>query len=156
MDALYSFWQWSRVGTLQKAAGSAQSAGRALIIMDAGLASEENVRLLGEAGFSYLVNDTRRLRGRYGEAFLEEEGFEPLPGRKPGQEVKVKLIEQPLSQARPGQAEGPAPPEGLSEFLLLCKSPRRGAKEEAMLSGAEMRYTEALQKLQKRVQGGGN
>ncbi len=66
----------------------------------------------------------------------------------------MKLIEQPLSQARPGQAEGPAPPEGLSEFLLLCKSPRRGAKEEAMLSGAEMRYTEALQKLQKRVQGG--
>ena len=139
---------------LQKAAGSAQSAGRALIIRDAGVASEENVRLLGEAGFSYLVNDTRRLRGRYGEAFLEEEGFEPLPGRKPGQEVKVKLIEQPLSQARPGQAEGPAPQEGLSEFVLLCKSRRRGAKEEAMLSGAEVRYTEALQKLQKRVQEG--
>ena len=58
-------------------------------------------------------------------------------------------MEQPLSQARPGQAEGPAPPEGLSEFVLLCKSPRRGAKEEAMLSGAEVRYTEALQKLQK-------
>ena len=71
---------------LQKAAGSAQSAGRALHWTREWPA---RCRLLGEADFSYLVNDTRRLRGRYAEAFLEEEGFEPLPGRKPGQEVKV-------------------------------------------------------------------
>ncbi len=72
--------------------------------MDAGLASEENVRLLGEAGFSYLVNDTRRLRGRYGEAFLEEEGFEPLPRTqaRPGGKSEAHRAASEPGAPRPG------------------------------------------------------
>lgn len=139
---------------LEKAVGSSGSGSLPLVIMDAGVATEKNVRLLREGGFSYLVNDSRRRRGRYRQAFQQEEGFEPVAGRKPGQEVRVKRIEEPLGKKRPSHAEGQEHREGLSEFVVLCKSRRRRAKEEAIVSGAEMRCLEALEKLQKRVQGG--
>ncbi len=139
---------------LEKAVGLPRNGGRALVIMDAGIASEKNVRLLREGRFSYLVNDTRRLRERYRQAFLEEEGFEPVPGRKAEQQVRVKRIEEPLSKKDLHHPEEEEPQEGLSEFVVLCKSRPRRAKEEAILSGARMRYMEALEKLQKRVEGG--
>ncbi|MFT4638464.1 MAG: hypothetical protein ACI8T1_001785 [Verrucomicrobiales bacterium] len=43
---------------------------RTLVIVDAGVATADNLTLLRDHGFSYLVNDSRKHRGRYHPEFL--------------------------------------------------------------------------------------
>ncbi|MEA2069454.1 MAG: transposase [Verrucomicrobiota bacterium] len=67
---------------------------RPVVILDAGFASEENIKLLEERGCFYIVNITRGSRTRYAEHF-ENETFSPLPGRKVDKQVEVKRIADP-------------------------------------------------------------
>ena len=115
-----------------------------LVIMDAGIATADNLALLREHGFGYLVNDTRIQRKRYLECFRQEDEFGIIPGRPGNPPVMVRSMDDPL-------AEGP---QTAPERLLLCKSEQRGDKEDAMLSNAEKRFLLAVEKLATRIEKG--
>lgn len=109
-----------------------------VVILDAGFASEANIKLLEERGCSYLVNITRGSRTRYAESF-ENETFSPLPGRKADKQVEVKRITDPENDDR---------------CLVLCRSAQRREKEQAMISTAEERFLADGEALRKRIEKG--
>ena len=111
---------------------------RPVVILDAGFASEENIKLLEERGCSYIVNITRGSRSKYAEHF-ENETFSPLPGRKPDKQVEVKRIDDPENESR---------------RLVLCRSAQRREKEQAMISTAEARFLADGESLRKRIEKG--
>jgi hypothetical protein len=108
-----------------------------LVILDGGLATEENIASIRGAGLDYLVNESRRRRQRHAELF-DSDGFVPVPGRASGEEVLVKTA--------PGELDG--------ETLVLCRSSGRADKERAILSGAERRLLADLGALGKSVASG--
>ena len=109
-----------------------------VVILDAGFASRENIAMLKERGYSYLINITRGSRTQYAE-FFEKETFEALPGRKEEQKVEVKRITDP---------------EDEESLLLLCRSAQRRLKEEAMVSKAEARFLADVTALGERIKEG--
>ncbi len=130
------------VESLRQAAGYPESVellpeAQVLVIVDAGVATAANLKLLAKAHFHYLVNDTRRGRTKWRAQFAQEECFEVLPGREDKTEVKVRAVDLP------GQAR-----------LVLCKSQGRRDKELAIRSGAETRFLAGLEKLHARLQKG--
>mgnify|MGYP001562665305 FL=1 len=108
-----------------------------LVILDAGVATAGNLKLLAKAKFHYLVNDTRRGRKKWRAEFAQEEKFQPLAGREHKSEVKVRALD-----VKGGQR------------LVLCKSQGRREKELAIRSGAEKRFLAGLEKLHARLQKG--
>lgn len=113
-----------------------------LIVMDAGIASKKNRKLLRDNGYSYLVNDTRNQRGHYLEAFKEDNKFKTVPGRENKSPVRVRLLNEKL-QSGSGEA---------SERVVLCKSHKRGSKEKAIMSNAEKRFRGEIEKLARRIE----
>lgn len=113
-----------------------------IVVLDGGIATRKNLTLLQEHGFSYLVNDSRRQRGRYSEQFAEDNEFSVVEGRDEKTPVRVRLMDDPLGD------------DDLNERIILCKSEARGAKEEAIVSKAEHRFIEELTKLVARVEKG--
>jgi len=109
-----------------------------VVILDAGFASAENLALLEQRGFSYIVNITRNSRLKYAEGFKSAD-FKELEGRASNKKVEVKTIVDPEYDHR---------------RLLLCKSALRASKEEAMISKAEVRFIEDAKKLKKRIETG--
>ena len=109
-----------------------------VVILDAGFASEENIKMLEERGCSYIVNITRGSRARYADSF-ENETFSPLPGRKTDKQVEVKRITDPENENR---------------CLVLCRSAQRREKERAMISKAEERFLLDGESLRQRIEKG--
>jgi len=107
------------------------------VIMDGGLATDANKQLLRASGYHFLVNDKRTGRSGWHREFAAD-GFQPIAGRQPGQEVLVRMIELPEA----------------GERLLLCKSAGRREKELAIRSGAELRWRRDLEKLERRLRTG--
>jgi len=127
------------VQSLRQAAGYPESAellpaAKVLVIVDAGVATAANLKLLAKAHFHYLVNDTRRGRKKWQAQFAQEEQFQVLPGREDQTEVKVRAVDLPGGQR-----------------LVLCKSQGRREKELAIRSGAEKRFVAGLEKLHARL-----
>lgn len=114
-----------------------------LVVMDAGVASRKNLDLLHAHGFGYLVNDTRGQRNRYLAAFREQKDFQIVPGRDGKEPVWVRVMDDPHA---PGREDASA------ERVVLCKSQPRGNKEQAIVSNAERRFLDALEKLASRVE----
>lgn len=109
-----------------------------VVILDAGFASAENLTLLRELGYSYLINITRGSRQKYAEEFAAS-GFERLPDRAENQQVEVRKITDP---------------EDAQSVLVLCRSAQRRLKEVAMISTAEQRFLKDSERLQARVSKG--
>ncbi len=114
-----------------------------LVVMDAGVASRKNLKLLHTHGFGYLVNDTRGQRGQYLAAFREQKGFQIVPGREGKEPVWVRVMNDPNATDQEGVP---------AERVVLCKSQPRGNKEQAIVSNAERRCLDALKKLASRVE----
>ena len=132
----------SMVESLRQAAGYPESAellppAQVMVIVDAGIATVANLKLLAQAHFHYLVNDTRRGRKKWQAEFAQEEQFRTLPGREDKTEVKVRSLDLKSS-----------------ERLVLCKSQGRRDKELAIRSGAETRFVTGLERLHARLQKG--
>jgi transposase len=132
----------SMVQSLRAAAGYPESKdlvppAQVMVVVDAGVATVANLKLLAQAHFHYLVNDTRRGRKKWQVEFALEEQFHPLPGREHQTEVRVRALDLKNS-----------------ERLVLCKSQGRRQKELAMRSGAETRFLTGLEKLHARLQKG--
>ena len=106
-----------------------------LIILDSGLASEENLKGLRERGFHYIVVGKRQTRIAYEKEFSEKP-FKEISGREEKSPVRVSTIDEE------------------NERIVLCASEDRGKKEEQILSRAEERYLEALNKLKMRIDNG--
>ena len=136
-----------------------------LIIVDAGVATQKNLKLLRKKGYSYLVNDSRRKRSKYREAFSQSADFTKIPDRfKNGQEkpsVEVKLIEETSTQTElveqvqaDGSIQQVEQKSSFTEHLVLCKSDSRRNKELAMVSTAEKRFLQQLKALSGRIEKG--
>ena len=106
-----------------------------VVILDAGFASKENLALLRELGYSYLINITRGSRQKYADEFAAS-GFELLPDRAENQQVEVRKITDP---------------EDPESVLVLCRSAQRRLKEVAMISTAEQRFLKDSGRLQERI-----
>lgn len=106
-----------------------------VVILDAGFASEANLALLRELGYSYLINITRGSRKKYADEFAAS-GFESLPDRAENQQVEVRKISDP---------------EDAGSVLVLCRSTQRRLKETAMISTAEQRFLTDSGRLQARI-----
>lgn len=107
-------------------------------ILDAGIATADNLQMLRDRGYANLVNITRGSRSRYAEYF-NQVGFEALPGRDADQQVEVKSITDP---------------DHPEDRLVLCRSMKRREKERAMISTAEHRFMKDAEALRKRVMQG--
>lgn len=106
-----------------------------VVILDAGFASKENLALLRESGYSYLINITRGSRQKHADEFAAS-GFELLPDRAENQQVEVRKITDP---------------EDSESVLVLCRSAQRRLKEVAMISSAEQRFLKDSGQLQARI-----
>ncbi len=87
-----------------------------LVVVDAGIATDDNLKLLREKGFSYLVNETRKKRKKYSDFFADLGNFVRL---KKGQETltvevrELDLLDGKVDLASPtsrkvGESEIPA------------------------------------------------
>lgn len=109
-----------------------------VVILDAGFAFKDNLKLLKERGFSYLINITRSSRTKYAEDFKAQD-FESLSGRTQKTQVEVKKIQDPDDE---------------DSQLVLCRSAQRALKEVAIISKAEERFLEAIKALTERIEAG--
>lgn len=141
------------------------SPAKPLIIIDAGVATRKNLKLLRQKGYSYLVNDSRRKRSNYREAFSRSADFIKISGRfKNGQEkpsVEVRLIKEISTQidfvkkvTADGSTRQVEQKSNFTEHLVLCKSDSRRNKELAMVSTAEQRFLQQLEALCERIEKG--
>jgi transposase len=156
------------VSTLKKMLkedGSLSSTLRPLVVVDSGVATKANLKVLRAAGYKYLVNDSRRGRKRYHEPLTDAKGFTKVSGRmKNGVErppVEVKVIEEKHTeketyevQLDDGSAEERERQIEITENVVLCRSEARREKEAAILSKAEERFLAKLHALAERVQKG--
>ena len=123
---------------------------KSLVIIDAGIATKNNLKLLRKEGFHYLVNDSRRGRLKYADEF-KKEGFEVIKGRNKKPPVEVRSIEEIFFEE---EEDSKIFKKGIKEKLILCRSSSRKEKENAMLSQAEQRFVEDLNKLSQRIEKG--
>jgi len=150
--------------------GSLDSTVKPLVIVDAGVATKSNLKLLRKEGFGYLVNDSRRKRKTYQDEFEKEKEFKKIFGRDPSQEVKVKFLEvvvddcesdnendkeeQPFSTDAEDAEDAEKSEDTTKEYLVLCKSNGRRDKELAIISQAEKRFLDQLKNLASRIDKG--
>jgi len=121
---------------------------RPLVVMDAGVATAKNRRLLRQKNFNYLVSNARPCRKQWAEDFQAED-FTEIKGRENSSPVQVRMRDS-VSQEK--QSDGTV--EEVSERLVFCRSAGRFEKEQAIRSRAEDRFLAELQKLRKRVESG--
>ncbi len=129
---------------------------RSLVVVDAGVATAKNLSLLRDAGFSYLVNDSRRQRKRYHAEFADREAFEPLPdrrGKTNKQPVEIRMLQELAPEVIRESCEDSSGKEVL-DTILLCRSAGREEKEKAIFSRAEERFLESARKLDERLKKG--
>lgn len=120
---------------LDRLSAAADRRQKPVAILDAGIATADNLQMLRNRGYAYLVNITRGSRARYAEYF-DQPGFEALPGRDNDEQVEVKSM---------------ADPDRPEDQLVLCRSMKRREKERAMISTAEKRFLRDAEALRKRV-----
>ena len=66
---------------------------RPIVIIDAGIATKDNVKLLRKEGFSYLVNETRQSRTQYKKYFNEKDRFTPVKKGEKQLTVKIRQLD---------------------------------------------------------------
>ena len=117
------------------------------VIVDAGIATKDNLIELRNKGYAYLVNETRGNRVTYAEQFAQDDLFEAVADREGKTSVRVRRIEAPI----PGADQSA---DGERDYVILCKSDERRQKELAIRSRAEERFLDELQRLAKRLDDG--
>jgi hypothetical protein len=125
-----------------------EEATKSIVIVDAGIATKKNLKVLREAGFNYLVNDSRKGRKKYQSEF-KQKGFKIVEGRDDKALVEVKTIEEELKESEEAQDS-----KQKKEQVVLCRSGARKEKENAIITQAEKRFLEQLEQLDKRIERG--
>jgi transposase len=121
------------VGTLLKNSGVG---GKPVIVVDGGIATEENLTKLKEAGYDYIVNGKRQARSQFADDFLKREHFHKVDGR-PDDKSKRPVFVRRISHG--------------TETVVLCCSDGRREKEDAIQDSAERKLVDELENLQARI-----
>jgi transposase len=100
-------------------------------VMDRGMVSEENLKLLRDSGAKYLVGTPKRLLKDFEKRLLEQDWEAVEPG------VEVKLC---------------AAPDGGQETFVLCRSAGRLEKDRAIRERQRERLQTALTQLKARIE----
>ena len=106
---------------------------RPIVVLDGGIATEENLTWLREHGYDYAVNGKRITRKQFAEDFLDLDSFHKVGNRDDKTPVFIRRIESSV------------------DHILLCRSEERKKKEDAIVSKAEEKFLAALEKLSKRI-----
>lgn len=117
-----------------------------IIVMDSGVATEANRRLLREHNLAYIVSHSRPGRHQWQAEFADGE-FTTIPDREGKSAVQIRTLDVELTDT--DEETGEEIP--YTERLLLCKSAGRKEKESAIHSNAEERLLADLEKLRLRV-----
>lgn len=105
------------------------------VILDSGFSSIENLCLIRDRGYEYIVVGKRPTRLAYADKF-EDLPFATIKGRDKNAPVQIACLDED------------------EERVVLCWSEGRAEKENAILSNAENRYIKDLTKLQTRIEKG--
>lgn len=104
-----------------------------LVVVDGGIATQENLTYLIENGFDYIVNGKRTTRQNFAADFLEIEKFHQVGERENKTPVMVRRIESE------------------QELMILCRSDERKKKEDAIISKTEEKLLADLEHLKGRI-----
>jgi hypothetical protein len=115
-----------------------------IVVLDGGLATEDNLETLREAKVNYLVNRTRSFRNHFSETFAAAT-FEQIPDRK----VEVSKLARPQLRGIDAVKE-----TEYDDQFVLCRSTQRGLKESAIRSKADERLLADLERLRVRISKG--
>jgi transposase len=131
-----------QLGLLEKRLGKSEGA---TVMLERGMANEENLATIREAGYHWLVATRQPERVRYFEEFEDPAGWpeivrEPL-ARNEGQH-KMRVLLKP-AQSLDG-----------SQIVALCWSEERTERDRAIRQNQEARFLAALEKLRQRVVAG--
>lgn len=107
--------------------------GGSLVVMDRGFASEDNLKLVRERHYDYLMAGFQQQRGGLAKDFEDLEGWAEIQPTAMKLPVQIKRIEKG------------------DEALLLCVSPARAEKERAIRERQEKRLVKDLEGLVKTV-----
>ena len=103
---------------------------RTLVVMDAGIATEENLALLKESGFNYLCVCRRKLGGK---DYRIKSGSESVTVQDcKGRDITLTRIERS---------------EDDGDWYLRIDSPAKAIKEESMQKSMRQRYEDGLKKI---------
>jgi hypothetical protein len=112
-----------------------------IFVMDAGIASAQNLKLLRDKGYDYLVHDNRKNRGNFEEDYgAYQDEFMTLEGKG----VSVYRKETEFSQKFESSNDEK---EDWKEFILLCQSNQRKEKESAILERSAKSFEKEIKKL---------
>ena len=109
---------------------------RVTVVMDRGLATEKNLEIVRERGYTYIVATRQKEREKWFPE-IEKEQFVTLRENEKG-EVEVEGQVRRLEE----------------EVVVLCHSKRREAKDRAIRERFQGRFEEDAERLQKRVESG--
>lgn len=104
-----------------------------MVVLDGGIATDENLAYLRGKGFDYVVDGKRTVRQKFAADFLETDCFHKVGEREDKAPVLVRRIESER------------------DVTLLCRSGERKKKEDAILSRTEEKLIGALEKLRARI-----
>lgn len=99
------------------------------VVMDRGMASENNLKLVRSRDYDYLVAGFQQQRGNFHDEFEGLDGWE---------EIQPSVIKSPIQIKRIAKAEA---------VFLLCVSPARAEKDRAIREKQEARLLKELEKL---------
>jgi transposase len=112
--------------------------GEATIVMDRGFASADNLKLVRERGYDYLVAGFQQQRSALLMEFEDLDGWEEIQPTAMKMPIQIKRIEKG------------------AEMCLLCVSPARAEKERAIRGRQEKKLRKDLDALTKAVEKGRN
>ncbi len=104
------------------------------VIIDRGMASEENLRQIRERGMRYIVAARQTERDKYLEVF----GGVPLREVEKKSKGTIKVVGKEIN----------------GEVYILCRSEQRESKDRAIRERFQKRIEEALGRLQRAIEGG--
>lgn len=107
-----------------------------VVVVDGGIATEENLQSLRENGYDYVVNGKRQTRVEFAEDFARTDQFVKVKGRGVGDERRPVFVCRTQKE---------------DEIILLCRSEGRREKESAIRDNAEKKLLLGLEKLAARI-----
>lgn len=122
----------SAVSDLESIASSGK---RPVVVVDGGVATDDNLKALRDKGYDYVVNGKRQTRAKFAEDFARLEEFRRVDGRDERKKAPVFV--------RRVEKDG--------EFVVLCRSEGRREKEAAIRNNAEKKLVEGLENLEARI-----
>jgi transposase len=108
---------------------------KAVVVLDAGIATEENLELIEQKGYNYLCVSRTKLKNYS----VIKDRLTVLLETKSKQEVRLKAIQTDAN----------------TDYYLEVKSDAKAAKETGMKTQFEKRFEEQLQKIHKAIHGKG-